>query len=279
MPTSNEFLALLLVLFVAVEVAVVWLLWQAALTVPKPFRMRWPWTLWLLLLPIISTILAFFILLPLAKSYHRYFSHEKWPGCGERGYGSAMAIAAFFWLSWVGRVYAGNLTFATRSLHLLGPVPLVQISRFTGMSNGLTVVVAAVAVGLLVCWLVAKRRRRYFAPEKWLGRGCYGTVVATGILTWLSLMEYVPRPGPATIKRWSHLPALVHQAHIAGSWTAAGAGIGWLAMVIIMLDLRNQSRRMQQRAKSQGTAEAALAWLENNASQPQAEVPADNAPP
>jgi hypothetical protein len=190
MPISNEFLALLLVLFVAVEVAVVWLLWQAALTVPKPFRMRWPWTLWLLLLPIISTILAFFILLPLAKSYHRYFSHEKW-----------------------------------------------------------------------------------------LGRGCYGTVVATGILTWLSLMEYVPRPGPATIKRWSHLPALVHQAHIAGSWTAAGAGIGWLAMVIIMLDLRKRAQRIQQRANAPSSANQALAWLENNASQPQAKAPDDTASP
>ena len=59
----------------------------------------------------------------------------------------------------------------------------------------------------------------------------------------------------------------------------AGAGIGWLAMVIIMLDLRSQTRRIQQWPGHQGTADEALAWLENHASQPQVKVPTDDTSP
>ncbi len=182
----------IVVLLIALEIAAVWLLWSAAWAVPKSFRMRWPWTLWLLLLPIISAVLAFFLLVPLAKSYRRYFSQEKWPGCGGCGKGTAIAV---------------------------------------------------------------------------------------GIFSWLGLIKYIPTPDPAIVKRWPHLPALVHYAHVGSSWAAAGAGIGWLAMVIIMLDLRKRAQRIQQRANAPSSADQALAWLENHASQPQVKAPDDTASP
>ncbi len=283
MPISNEFLAFLLVLFVGAKIVVVWLLWSAAWAVPKPYRMRWPWTLWLLLLPIISAVLAFFLLVPLAKSYRRYFSQEKWPGPGERGYGSVMAIVIFVWLSWMDRLFVHHLTFARRWLHLLGPLPLVPIFGRTGPAHlghifsGWTGVVALIG-GALVFWLLAKSYRRYFSQEKWPGRGgCgYGTAIATGLLSWLNLMKLILNPDPALAKRWPHLPVLVHYAHVGSSWAAAGAGIGWLAMVIIMLDLSKRAQRIQQRANAPSSANQALAWLESNAGQPPTEASADD---
>ena len=182
----------IVVLLIALEIAAVWLLWSAAWAVPKPYRMRWPWTMWLLLLPIISTIVCLFVLLPLANSYRRYFAEKKWPGRGGCG---------------------------------------------------------------------------------------YGTAIATGILSWLNLMKLIPNPDPALAKRWLHLPVLVHYAHIAGTWAGTGAGIGWLAMVIIMLHLRKRAQRIQQRANAPSSANQALAWLENNASQPQVKVPTDDTSP
>ena len=79
----------LLVVFavlVTLVIASIWLLWSAAWAIPKPFRMRWPWTVWLLLLPIISTIVCLFVLLPLANSYRRYFAEKKWPGRASAGW-------------------------------------------------------------------------------------------------------------------------------------------------------------------------------------------------
>ncbi|NNM88005.1 MAG: hypothetical protein HKL95_05765, partial [Phycisphaerae bacterium] len=222
MPKSNEFVAFLVVLFVAAEIAVVWLLWQAANAVPKPFRMRWPWALWLLLVPIMGAALAFFLLVSLAKSCRGYFSQEKWPGRGERGYGLLMATVIFFWLSWMGRVYVDNFTFTTRWLYLLGPVPLVQISRGVDMAGGGAVVLA---VGLSVLLREPTIRRRSGGPEAW--PGCGGAAaIATGILSWLSLMEYIPTPNRATVKWWPHLSVLVRQAHIASSWIGACTGLG-----------------------------------------------------
>lgn len=275
MPKSNEFVALLVALFVAAEIAVVWLLWQAANAVPKPFRMRWPWALWLLLVPIMGAALAVFLLVSLAKSYRGYFSQEKWPGRGERGYGLLVATVIFFWLSWMGRVYVGDSAFTTRWLYLLGPVPLVQISRVVDMAGGGAIVLA---VGLSVLLLEPTIRRRSRGPGAW--PGCGGAAaIATGILSWLSLMEYIPIPNPATVKRWPHLSVLVRQAHIASSWIGACAGLGWLVMVIIMLDWCRQIRRMQQRAKDRGAADAALAWLDGNFNQSTGDTPGNDPPP
>ena len=186
------FLLVVFAVLVTLVIASIWLLWSAAWAIPKPFRMRWPWTLWLLLLPIISTIVCLFVLLPLANSYRRYFAEKKWPGRGGCGKGTAIAV---------------------------------------------------------------------------------------GVSSWLSLMQYIPFPNFRLAKRWPHLPMLVHYAHVGSSWAAAGAGIGWLAMVIIMLDLRKRAQRIQQRANAPSSANQALAWLENHASQPQAKAPTDDTSP
>ena len=186
------FLLVVFAVLVTLVIASIWLLWSAAWAIPKPFRMRWPWTVWLLLLPIISTIVCLFVLLPLANSYRRYFAEKKWPGRGGCGKGTAIAV---------------------------------------------------------------------------------------GVSSWLSLMQYIPFPNFRLAKRWPHLPMLVHYAHVGSSWAAAGAGIGWLAMVIIMLDLRKRAQRIQQRANAPSSANQALAWLENHASQPQVKAPDDTASP
>jgi len=62
--------AIVAVLF-ATLILCTWVLWSAAVAVPQPHRMRWPWAIWLLLLQIafFNQALCFAVLLPLSLSY------------------------------------------------------------------------------------------------------------------------------------------------------------------------------------------------------------------
>ena len=90
-------LALLLTVAAGV-VFCVWIFWAAARAIPKQFRMRWPWLNWLLLLPfqfwIFSQVLPLVTLLPLTRSYRRFFKESKISGGGDCGFGLAVA----YWL-------------------------------------------------------------------------------------------------------------------------------------------------------------------------------------
>lgn len=70
-----------------------WTLWSAAVTVPLRYRMRWPWMIWLLLLPIpfLNDILCFIVLLPLTRSYQRFFQDHRITQNGRCGF-----LVAFF---------------------------------------------------------------------------------------------------------------------------------------------------------------------------------------
>ena len=76
----------------------VWIFWAAARALPKQKRMRWPWLIWLLLLPLkiwgFDQVLPLVTLLPLARSYKRYFREKHIPGAGDCGFG----LAAAYWL-------------------------------------------------------------------------------------------------------------------------------------------------------------------------------------
>ena len=78
---------------------VLWILWSAAVAVPTSARMRWPWTLWLLIVPIVSNLITLFVLVALARSYQRYFLERKLPGHGGCGYGTAVATGIGAWLT------------------------------------------------------------------------------------------------------------------------------------------------------------------------------------
>lgn len=95
------FFVIVLVLFLAVAagaVFCVWIFWAAARAIPKQFRMRWPWLIWLLLLPFqisgFDQVLPLITLLPLTRSYRRFFKENKIRGGGECGFGLAVA----YWL-------------------------------------------------------------------------------------------------------------------------------------------------------------------------------------
>lgn len=186
------FWAIVIAFLCAIAIGGLWVLWLAATAVPKPARMRWPWTIWLLIVPVISPVVAWFVLVALAGSYRRYFSQKNLPGHGGCGYGTAMAA---------------------------------------------------------------------------------------GVLSWLSLLRGVPRPNAAVAKRWPHLPGLVHFVHLASGWAAAAGGVAVLALAIMMWDLRRQAERIGHPVTNDAPANEALAWLEGNLDQPPPDGPTSDPPP
>ncbi len=76
----------------------VWIFWSAARALPKQNRMRLPWLIWLLLLPlhvwIFDQVLPLVTLLPLTWSYQRYFRENQIRDAGDCGFRLAMA----YWL-------------------------------------------------------------------------------------------------------------------------------------------------------------------------------------
>ncbi len=76
----------------------VWVFWSAARVIPQPYRMRWPWLVWLLLLPvpiwILSQVLPLITLVPLARSYRRFFRENQINGGGDCG----LTLAIAYWL-------------------------------------------------------------------------------------------------------------------------------------------------------------------------------------
>ncbi len=92
---------IVLMMFLAVAAGVVfciWIFWAAARAIPKKFRMRWPWLIWLLLLPfqlwVFDQVLPLVTLLPLTRSYRRFFKENQISAGGDCGFGLAVA----YWL-------------------------------------------------------------------------------------------------------------------------------------------------------------------------------------
>ncbi len=75
----------------------VWVLWSAAVAVPQPYRMRWPWAIWLLSLPIafFNQPLCFAVLIPLSLSYRRFFRAYGVHQNGQCGFGLALSFCIF----------------------------------------------------------------------------------------------------------------------------------------------------------------------------------------
>ena len=71
-----------------------WVLWSAAVAVPQPYRMRWPWAIWLLSLPIafFNQPLCFAVLLPLSLSYRRFFRAYGVHQNGQSGFGLTLSF-------------------------------------------------------------------------------------------------------------------------------------------------------------------------------------------
>lgn len=90
------FMILVTAIVATIYIGCVWMFWSAAMTIPKMSRMRWPWTIWLLLLPIFSELLSLLILLSLSRSYRRYFQDRKVQPHGHCGYWTAMAVGILY---------------------------------------------------------------------------------------------------------------------------------------------------------------------------------------
>lgn len=77
---------LLLVMF-AVQVFICWLLYDAWNRVPPQCREGEPWHAWLLLIPIVGVVMAFFVHPRIARSYRNLLAAYQMPAeddCGEK---------------------------------------------------------------------------------------------------------------------------------------------------------------------------------------------------
>ncbi len=92
---TRSFGAVVLVAIIAALMAFValctWVLWSAAVSVPQPYRMRWPWVIWLVLVllpvPFFYQVICFAILLPLPLSYRRFLGAHGVTKGGQYGFG------------------------------------------------------------------------------------------------------------------------------------------------------------------------------------------------
>ena len=56
----------------------IWIFWSAARAIPQPYRMRWPWLIWLLLLPVPIWILRQVLPLITLVNHGCRFGYKKW---------------------------------------------------------------------------------------------------------------------------------------------------------------------------------------------------------
>lgn len=80
-----------LVVLIAIEVFVCWLLYSCFKRIPKEFRLREPGMVWLLLIPFFNLVWIFFIYPTLATSYKKYFDSIGRADVGDCGYGVGLA--------------------------------------------------------------------------------------------------------------------------------------------------------------------------------------------
>ena len=126
------FFIIVLMMFLAVAAGVVfciWLFWAAARAIPKQFRMRWPWLIWLLLLPfqfwVFDQVLPLVTLLPLTRSYRRFFKENKISGGGDCGFGLAVAYCIVSLLDHPERNFALLVVALTVAFWLVGSLGLL----------------------------------------------------------------------------------------------------------------------------------------------------------
>jgi hypothetical protein len=142
-------LALLLAVAAGV-VFCVWIFWASARAIPPQLRMRWPWLIWLLLLPfqfsVVDQILPLLTLLPLTRSYRRFFKENKISGGGDCGFG----LAVTYWL-----LSLLDLLFLCQPLGWMPPQNSPALRTFA--MDILTVSVLGRAVGWVLLLFLAVR--------------------------------------------------------------------------------------------------------------------------
>jgi|GEM_PF-5778051 len=123
----------------------IWIFWSAARAIPKPYRMRWPWLIWLLLLPIqlrvLDQVLPLVTLVPLTRSYRRFFRENQIKGAGDCGFGLAMA----YWL-----LSLLELLFLSQPLGLIPPATSPIFHTFVMDIFSVTVIGRACGWALLL---------------------------------------------------------------------------------------------------------------------------------
>ncbi len=94
------------VAIIAFEVSCTWVLWSAAMAVPQPYRMRWPWVIWLLLFPIpfFYQAICFAALIPLSLSYRRFLKAHGVTKSGQDGFGLALSFCILQLMSFLTQV-------------------------------------------------------------------------------------------------------------------------------------------------------------------------------
>lgn len=77
----------------------IWVLWSAAVSVPQPYRMRWPLAIWLLAIPLLNNFLSFVVLIPLSLSYRRFLRNYATDAGDRCGFGLILSSCIFHFLN------------------------------------------------------------------------------------------------------------------------------------------------------------------------------------